>query len=81
MLLASKEVQLLEEGMLETAEQNMDLVQEAYQRGEAEIIEVITAQRNLVDIQTAYLEALYSFNLAVVNLDKVLGGNLVDIRE
>ena len=80
-LLASKEVQLLEEGMLETAEQNMDLVQEAYQRGEAEIIEDITAQRNFVDIQTAYLEALYNFNLAVVNLEKVLGGNLVDIRE
>jgi cobalt-zinc-cadmium efflux system outer membrane protein len=80
-LLASKEVQLLEEGMLETAEQNMDLVQEAYQRGEVEIIEVITAQRNFVDIQTAYLEALYNFNLAIVNLEKVLGGDLVDIRE
>lgn len=80
-LLASKEVQLLEEGMLGTAEQNMDLVQKAYQRGEAEIIEVITAQRNFVDIKTDYLEALYNFNVAGANLEKVLGGNLADLRK
>jgi cobalt-zinc-cadmium efflux system outer membrane protein len=80
-LLASKEVQLLEESMLGTAEQNMDLVQKAYQRGEVEIIEVITAQRNFVDIKTAYLEALYGFNVAVVNLEKVLGGNLADLSK
>lgn len=80
-LLASKEVQLLEEGMLGTAEQNMDLVQKAYQRGEVEIIEVITAQRNFVDIKTAYLEALYGFNVAVVNLEKILGGNLADLSK
>ena len=81
LLLASKEVELMEKGMLDTAEQNMDLVQNAYGRGEVEIIEVITAQRNFVDIQTAYLEALYNFNLAVINLENVLGGYLVDISE
>jgi len=80
LILASKEVELLEKGMLETAEQNLDLVQNAYGRGEVEIIEVITAQRNFVEIQTAYLEALYNFNLAVINLEMVLGGELVDIR-
>ena len=80
-LLAAKEVQLLEEGMLVPVEQNLDLVQKAYQRGEVEIIEVITAQRNFVDIQTAYLEALYNFNFAIANLQKALGGNLADIGE
>ncbi|MFV1975353.1 MAG: TolC family protein [Candidatus Scalindua sp.] len=78
-LLASKEVQLLEEGMLVPVEQNLDLVQKAYQRGEVEIIEVITAQRNFVDIRTAYLVALYNFNFAIANLQKALGGNLADI--
>ena len=74
-LLASEEVQLLEEGMLELVQDNMNLVQQAYLQGEeVEIIEVITAQRTFVETQTAYLEALYSFNAAVVNLETVLGG-------
>ncbi|GMQ82209.1 MAG: hypothetical protein BMS9Abin05_1654 [Rhodothermia bacterium] len=73
-LLASKEVQFIEEGMLQLAEDNLNLVRQAYLQGEeVEIIEVITAQRSFVETQTAYLEALYSFKAAVVILETVVG--------
>ena len=78
-LRASKEVQLLEQDMLDLAKKNMDLVQQAYLRGEVEIIDVITAQRNFVETQTAYLEGLYDFNAAAASLEEFLGGNLSDI--
>ncbi len=73
--LASTEVQLIGEGMLELVEDNLNLVQQAYLRGEeVEIIQVIAAQRSFVETQTAYLDALYSYDAAVVNLETVLGG-------
>ena len=65
--------------MLDLVKKNMDLVQQAYSRGEVEIIEVITAQRNFIETQTAYLEGLFDFNAAVAGLEEVLGGNLSEI--
>ena len=74
--LAFIEVQILEENMLGLAKTNMNLLQQAYSRGEIEIIEVIAAQRAFVETETSYLEALFNINVAVVNLEKVVGGEL-----
>lgn len=74
--LAFKEVQILEENMLGLAKINMDLLQQAYSRGEIEIIEVIAAQRAFVETETSYLEALFNINVAVVNLEKAVGGKI-----
>ena len=62
--------------MLGLAKLNMELLQQAYSRGEIEIIEVIAAQRAFVETETSYLEALFNINVAVVNLEKVVGGKL-----
>lgn len=75
-ILASKEVQILEENMLGLAKKNMNLLQQAYSRGEIEIIELIAAQRAFIDTETAYLEALFNINVAMVKLEKVVGGKI-----
>ena len=54
--LAGQEVQLVEEGLLPNAEQNLELSQVAFQAGEVTLLETLALQRALVEARTLHTE-------------------------
>lgn len=54
-------------------EQNAKLVEEGYRLGQLRLTEALLAQRDLIDVRTAYLEALDAYNAARAELQKAAG--------
>lgn len=55
----------------------LDLALEAYNAGQAGLIELITAQQTNLESQLRYQNALYDFNLRLITLENYLPGELV----
>jgi cobalt-zinc-cadmium efflux system outer membrane protein len=80
LLLAGKEVELMQRGILRPVAENLDLVRRAYQIGEVEILAVITAQRTFVETQNSYLDALFAYQAAQIDLARAVGIPLRELR-
>jgi cobalt-zinc-cadmium efflux system outer membrane protein len=70
---AQKAVALYRTGILPQLEQNLKLMQEAYQLGEVGIMAVIEEQKKFIEVNDSYLVALYNWNTAVAKLEASVG--------
>jgi len=70
---AQKVLRLFGGGILPLATSHLDLTQKAYQQGQAGILDVMEAQRRFSETRLGYLEALYEYNLALAEVEKMAG--------
>lgn len=70
---AGREAALLREGALSGAQGAYDAVSEGYRLGKFRYLDVLDAGKALVETQLRYLEALTAYNLARVDLERLLG--------
>jgi len=57
----------------ETAAQSLDLIEAAYSNGAVSIVELLDAQRNLLQAELARANATYNFLLSAILLERYLG--------
>lgn len=58
-------------------DESLRLNEISYQEGNTSFIEFLTMQKNLIETQTAYLNALLDYNKAIINLETVSGIKLM----
>lgn len=73
---AQKAVALYRAGIMPQLEENLKLVQEAYQLGEVGILAVIEEQKKFIEVNDGYLAALYNRNSAAAKLEAAVGVEL-----
>ena len=73
---ADKSLAIYAKDIIPQLEENLKLVQEAYQLGEVGILTVIEEQKKYFEVTDGYLSALYSRQAALVKLEAVVGGDL-----
>ncbi len=78
---AQQALQLFGGGILPLAEGHLKLTQEAYEQGQAGILDVMEAQRRFSEIRLGHLEALYEYNLALAELERVVGTDLMSLGD
>ncbi|WP_305047155.1 TolC family protein [Geoalkalibacter sp.] len=71
---AHADIAALRDEILPAAHQALQAMEYGYQAGKFGLLDVLDAQRTLVEAQRAHLEALAAFHRAGVELDRLLGG-------
>tara|TARA_Y100001933_G_scaffold25015_2_gene21118 strand:+ start:4019 stop:5335 length:1317 start_codon:yes stop_codon:yes gene_type:complete len=71
---ARRQSELLGTAMLERAEDNLRLTQEAFEAGKVGSPAITTAQDNLINVRRSYLDALGALILSVTELERATGG-------
>ena len=69
-------VEAYQQGVLDDARQTFTIVERAYERGGATIIELLDAARTARAIQMNYLESLFSYQRNVFRLESAIGREL-----
>lgn len=69
----SQQVDHYENGMLHAAQEVIDGKIYSYNRGEVSLLEVLDAQRTYDDVQAQYIETLFNYCTALVELEKSAG--------
>lgn len=69
----SKQVEHYENGMLSQAREVIDGKIYSYNRGEVSLLEVLDAQRTYDEVQAQYIETLFNYSTALVELEKSAG--------
>ena len=59
--------------MLKQAKNVLDGKIYSYHRGEVPLLEYLNAQRTYDDVQAQYIETLYNYSVALVELEKSVG--------
>jgi cobalt-zinc-cadmium efflux system outer membrane protein len=70
---SKKRLDVFQQGLVDLVRENLELNRKAFQAGEIEFLEVVRAQEEFIRTNTLFLEALYAYNLALVELETVLG--------
>lgn len=70
---AQKALKLFGGGILPLTEGHLNLSQKAYEQGQAGILDVMEAQRRFSETRLGSLEAQYEYNVALVELERVIG--------
>jgi cobalt-zinc-cadmium efflux system outer membrane protein len=65
-----------EEKILPSAQKAMDQTSEGYRQGKFSYLDVLDAERTLVESRAAYSDALLDLNTAASELEKLLGAKL-----
>lgn len=73
-------LQLFGGGILPLAEDHFHLTQKAYGQGQAGILDVMEAQRRFSETRLGYLATLYEYNLALTEIERVVGTSLAALR-
>jgi len=68
--ISETEIGLFGENVLERFRNNLELIQRAYEEGQIEIFEAITAQDRLIEAQVRYLDVLLAYHLARAELER-----------
>jgi len=68
--ISETEIGLFGENVLEKFRVNLELIQRAYEEGQIEIFEAITAQDRLIEAQVRYLDVLLAYHLARAELER-----------
>jgi len=76
---ATHEVNQLQEQVLPGAKTAFEAAQTGYRQGKFDYLEVLDAQRTLFSTQTQYIRALAKYNLAVAEVERLIGTSLSDI--
>ncbi|MEX5214621.1 MAG: TolC family protein [Nitrospiraceae bacterium] len=66
-------VEAYQKGVLEDARQTLTIVERAYERGGATILELLDAARTARSIQLSYLESLFNYQRNVFQLESAVG--------
>lgn len=70
---SQKGLNLFQQGLINLVRENLELNQLAFQSGEVEFLEVIRAEEDFIRTNRLFLEALYNYNLALIELETALG--------
>ncbi len=69
----STQVKHFQSGMMQKAKVVLDGKIYSYNRGEAPLLEILNAQRTYNEVQSQYIETLYNYNAALVELERTAG--------
>ena len=69
----SQQVEAYDNGLLRQAAEVMEGKNYSYQRGEVSLLEVLGAQRTYDDVQAQYIETLFNYSVALVELERAVG--------
>lgn len=69
----AEQVRHYEDGLLSQAREVMDGKIYSYNRGEVSLLEVLDAQRTYDDVQAQYIETLFNYSAALVELERAAG--------
>ena len=69
----SQQVEAYDNGLLRQAAEVMEGKNYSYQRGEVSLLEVLDAQRTYDDVQAQYIETLFNYSVALVELERAVG--------
>jgi cobalt-zinc-cadmium efflux system outer membrane protein len=76
MAAAHEEAEILREEVLPTARQALEDARYGYEAGKFGLLEVLDAQRTLVEARGSYLEALSTFHRTAAEMGRLLGPNV-----
>jgi cobalt-zinc-cadmium efflux system outer membrane protein len=79
--LARQQVQAFEGGLLRQAQQSLRVAEAAYRFGERGIIEYLDAQRTLRLVRQDYANALFEARYALIELERLIGTDLLEGRQ
>ncbi len=74
---SKKEVELYKKEMLNKALQNLDLLNLAFKEGKVSFYDVRLAQKDALDIQFAYVDALLRAQTSINAMKRIMGGDLL----
>ena len=69
----SQQVEAYDNGLLRQAAEVMEGKNYSYQRGAVSLLEVLDAQRTYDDVQAQYIETLFNYSVALVELERAVG--------
>ena len=69
----SQQVEAYDNELLRQAAEVMEGKNYSYQRGEVSLLEVLDAQRTYDDVQAQYIETLFNYSVALVELERAVG--------
>ena len=69
----SQQVEAYDNVLLRQAAEVMEGKNYSYQRGEVSLLEVLDAQRTYDDVQAQYIETLFNYSVALVELERAVG--------
>ena len=72
--LYAQTLRLFEEGLLQEAEESMEIAETSYRQGEISFMEYLDARRTYHSIQIERQQALYDWNVERATLDRAAGG-------
>jgi outer membrane protein, heavy metal efflux system len=70
------QAKLYKETLVPAASNLENMAEESYQAGKADILYVLTAQKNVQDVQQAYLQSLFTVQQAFAQLEETVGAPL-----
>lgn len=70
-------LRLFQEGLLEEAQESMEIAETSYREGEISFIEYLDAHRTFRSIQIQYQQALFDWNVERATLDQAAGGGII----
>lgn len=71
--LCSKQVAQYDNGLLRQASEVLEGKSFSYRRGEVSLLEVLDAQRTYDEVQAQYIETLFNYSVALVELERAAG--------
>lgn len=71
--LSSKQVAQYDNGLLRQASEVLEGKSFSYRRGEVSLLEVLDAQRTYDEVQAQYIETLFNYSVALVELERSAG--------
>lgn len=69
----TQQIKHYEHGILQQAQTVLDGKIYSYNRGEVSLLEILNAQRTYDDVQAQYIETLFNYNAALVELERSCG--------
>jgi cobalt-zinc-cadmium efflux system outer membrane protein len=73
---ARQAIDTFDQGLLDQAEQNAEIIREAYELGQLRLIDVLNEQRRVIEVRLAYIEARAEMHRAVTELEFAVGRSL-----
>ena len=77
-LIAQQQVKTFESGLLSQAESVLKVAESAYRYGERGILEYLDAQRTFRLVRKDYLASKYDYILAILEIEQLLGTNILE---
>ena len=72
-LTAVESVKIFDNEIIPQIDENLKLNEISYREGKINFVDFLTVQNNLIETRTAYLNTLFTYNKAIINLEAVSG--------